>query len=153
MPDGDVADRVVLRELTRDDLPLVLAWRSNPLVYEHFREQDGPLSWEEHQSWFESRSTDRRDAVIEYDGRPVGVVSIDESRAVSIYLGEVSARGQGIASAALEAVVDDADDILSAEVHAHNEPSQRLFERCGFSLAECDGDWKQYEYDPAYATR
>jgi hypothetical protein len=32
------------RPIREDELELLLAWQSNPLIYEHFREQDGPLS-------------------------------------------------------------------------------------------------------------
>jgi hypothetical protein len=51
---------VSLKPVTLDDLELLLAWRSNPRIYEHFRGQDGSLKWEAHVAWFANRDADRR---------------------------------------------------------------------------------------------
>lgn len=136
--------------LSDDDLELVLAWRSNPHVYRHFRNQDGPLKWEDHVSWFESRPEDRYDYVLQFAGRRVGVVSLDADDAVSVYLGDVDARGQGVGTNAVEWLCDRFDDRapLRAEIHEPNTRSQRLFERCGFTRRGRDGEWLQYEYSP-----
>ena len=68
--------------LGRDDIELVFAWRSNSEIHRHFRRQDELLDWHEHVTWFESRSSDRHDFVIHYDGRRVGVVSLDTDDSV-----------------------------------------------------------------------
>lgn len=132
------------------DLELVLAWRSNPLVYEHAREQDGPLEWSAHRRWFETRPDDCVDFVVRYVDRRVGVVSLDERSYVTIYLGEVSARGRGVASRSLRWLCDRFEDRgeLRAEVAADNAASRRLFERCGFEQYERDDGWLHYKYDP-----
>lgn len=136
--------------LTKNELDIVLAWRSNPEVYRHFRQQDGPLSWEEHVEWFESRPGNRQDFVIEFGGRRVGVVSLDEDEEVGIYLGDISARKQGVASAGLEWLCTAFSDRapLYAEIHQENEPSRRLFEKCGFHQCSRDGEWIKYRFDP-----
>ena len=95
---------VRLRPARTADLPLLLAWRSNPRIYEHFRGQEGPLVWESHVRWWESRR-DRKDWIIVVEdtlgGRPVGSIyatDLDqEAPELGLYIGEVSAWGKGIA--------------------------------------------------------
>lgn len=136
--------------LERDDLELVLAWRSNPEIYRHFRLQNNPLEWHEHVTWFESRSPNRHDFMIHYDERRVGVVSIDSDDEVGIYLGDFSAHGHGIATASLGWLCNRFEDRtpLFAEIHEENAASKRLFNRCGFQQRDTDGEWLQYIYDP-----
>jgi len=136
--------------LNRDDLELVLAWRSNPEIYRYFRQQDGPLDWEEHVNWFESRSPERYDFVIHYDGRRVGVVSLDASNRVGIYIGDFSAHNQGVATNTLDWLCDRFKDRtpLIAEIHKSNASSKQLFIRCGFQQQGCEGQWLRYVYDP-----
>jgi RimJ/RimL family protein N-acetyltransferase len=139
-----------LAPLTERDLELVLAWRSHPDIYAHFRQQDSPLAWDEHRSWFESRDPDRHDFVISFSGRRVGVVNIDATDEVGILLGDFSAHGNGVATATLEWVCDRFADRtpLFAEIYDENESSKRLFERCGFQQQHSDGEWNHYSYDP-----
>jgi len=132
-----------------EDLELVLAWRSNPKIYHHFRRQDSPLEWEDHLSWYESRAADRHDFIIHYDGRRVGVVSITASEEISIYLGDFAAHGQGVATGALRWLCERFEhrSPLFAEIHEENVPSKRLFEDCGFQPDGRDGEWVQYSYE------
>ena len=138
-----------LRPLNWEDLELVLAWRSNPEIYQHFRLQEGPLNWSEHVKWYESRDTDRHDFIIQYSNRRVGVVSIDSTDEIGIYLGDFSAHGQGVATTALKwacARFSERKPLL-AEVHEENKASRRLFERCGFEQTNKNGSWIEYTYD------
>jgi RimJ/RimL family protein N-acetyltransferase len=134
----------------RGDLELLLAWRSNPDIYRHFRRQSGPLDWDEHVRWFESRPPERHDFLVPYSGRRVGVVSVDKMDEVGIYLGDHSARGQGVATAALNWLCARFNERapLFAEIHENNEASNRLFERCGFRRTGRENGWLQYAYDP-----
>lgn len=145
---GDCSIRV--SPLERGDLELVLAWRSHPEIYRHFRLQDEPLEWDEHVTWFESRSDDRYDFVIQYDNRRVGVISIDGNDEVGIYLGDFSAHGQGIATSALNWLCDRFNERtpLFAEVHKENDRSKKVFKRCGFQNRTIDDEWLKYSYDP-----
>ncbi len=144
----DRPQAVRVTPLERSDLELVLAWRSNPEIYQHFRRQDGPLDWSEHVTWYESRSPDRHDFVIHYEDRRVGVVSLDADDEVSIYLGDFSAYGCGVATASLGWLCDRLEQRapLKAEIHDENDASKRLFERCGFQKDDRDGAWLQYLY-------
>ena len=139
-----------IEPLEQADLELVLAWRSHPQIYAHFRQQNSPLDWEEHSSWFKSRDEDRYDFMISFDGRRVGVVNIDASNEVGIFLGDFSAHGQGVATAALEWLCHRFADRapLFAEIHDENEASKRLFKQCGFYRCGRDGEWIQYTYGP-----
>lgn len=139
-----------IRPIERDDLELLLAWRSNINIYRHFRAQNEPLEWEEHVTWYESRPDSRYDFLIQYDGRRVGVVSISSDDEVGIYLGDLSAHGHGLATAALEWICDRFENRipLTAEVHKNNEPSKRLFKRCGFKKSDTERDWILYIYEP-----
>lgn len=132
-----------------EDLELVLAWRSNPKIYHHFRRQDTPLEWESHLLWYESRSDTRHDFIIHYEGRRVGVVSITECEKVSIYLGDFAARGQGVATGALRWLRERFKNRspLIAEIHEENVSSKRLFKRCGFQPHGRDGEWVVYSYE------
>ena len=144
------SELINISPLKRDDLELVLAWRSNPEIYRHFRQQDNPLEWEEHVRWFKSRPSERYDFIIHYDDRRVGVISLDASDKVSIYIGDFSARNQGIATAVLDWLCNRFDDRtpLFAEIHEANEASQRLFVRCRFQKQDSNGEWLRYVYDP-----
>ena len=103
---------VRLEEATEKDLPLMMAWRSNPLVYQGFFQQNAPLDWDEHVKWFRSRNQDWRTFIAwlriepfppfsnceDYD-RPIGVVTIGQldhwSPEIGYYIGEVSLWGHG----------------------------------------------------------
>lgn len=140
---------VRITPMSEEDLELVCAWRSNPNIYRHFRQQQGPLEWDSHVEWFHSRSDDRHDFIIQYDGRRVGVVSIDASNEVGVLLGDFSARGQGVATTALNWLCGRFSERapLRAEIQEENHASKRLFERCGFEKASQEGNWIQYVYD------
>jgi RimJ/RimL family protein N-acetyltransferase len=132
------------------DLELVLAWRSNPKIYRHFRRQNAPLNWESHLLWYESRKANRHDFIIHYENRRVGVVSITATEEISIYIGDFSAHRHGVATAALGWICKrfESRSPLIAEIHKDNSPSRRLFEGCGFQQRGRDGEWIKYSYEP-----
>lgn len=137
---------VTLRPLSPSDLDLVLAWRSNPKIYEHFEEQDSPIDWETHLTWYASRPPNQIDLMICYQGRRVGIVNVDSDGDVSIYVGEVALWDNGIAKAALQQLIERVDRKLTARVHESNERSRALFESVGFELVCRDGEWHDYSY-------
>lgn len=106
---------VMLRKAIEQDLPLMMAWRSNPLVYEEgCYTQSSPLTWEEHYTWWCSRGRWWRFFIIQInDGettRDVGVVNFGQldnwNPELNYYLGEVSLWNQGIATEALKMGLD-----------------------------------------------
>jgi RimJ/RimL family protein N-acetyltransferase len=142
------SNKVWVRPMSKDDLELVLAWRSHPDIYQFFRDQTGPLAWSEHKKWFNTKPTTRDDFVIRYQNRRVGVISLDANNFVSVYIGEQNLWGDGIATRALywlcQRYKSEVDEI-KAEIHKNNEPSQHLFQKCGFQRTDDDdGDWLYY---------
>jgi hypothetical protein len=136
-----------LREMERRDLELVMAWRCHPEIYHYFRSQTGRLGWIEHIEWFESMPEDAHQYMIEWQGRRVGVTGISEDNELSIYLGDASAREEGIATAAVRWMCEQYEDRmpLTAEVNRNNEASKQLFDKVGFRRVSIDGDWELYE--------
>jgi RimJ/RimL family protein N-acetyltransferase len=142
------SDQLYVSPLERDDLEIVLAWRSNPEIYRYFREQNSPLSWKEHIEWFESRNSDRYDFMIHYEDRRVGVISLSSDREVTIYLGDFSVHDEGIATRSLNWLCErfNHKTPIYAEVHKDNMNSIHLFQSCGFRVDAETDSWKRYKY-------
>jgi len=131
------------RPATTDDLELMMAWRSHPELYQNFYKQDGPIEWEGHIEWWESRKN-RRDWIItirEKDRwRDIGnlnVSSLDtELPEIGVYIGEITFWGKGIATEAVHFGVDwlreQGYQAVRARILDSNEPSQRVFKKVGF---------------------
>jgi RimJ/RimL family protein N-acetyltransferase len=80
----------------------------------------------------------------------VGVVGLNSNDEITIYIGDFSAQGKGVATAAINWLKDRFNNRtpLIAEVHTENKSSQGLFQNCGFQETDrCDG-WIMYEYRP-----
>jgi ribosomal-protein-alanine N-acetyltransferase len=139
-------DSLRLTPVTEDDYELLMAWRSHPDVYKHFSQQSGPLVWEEHYRFWNSRQ-DRIDWIINYnDGirdRKVGSINVaslsSESPEIGIFIGEVTLMGKGIGKAALGLVLEwlerEGYDRACAHISKQNTTSQRLFSSHGFKIA------------------
>lgn len=148
---------VEFRPATEGDLELLLAWRSHPDVYENFYVQSGPLDWDEHVSWWNSRSA-RRDWIITVneDGRwrDVGIVNVSDLDTnfpkVGVYVGEVTLWGRGVASDAVEFAVEwlksEEYSAAKARILDQAEASRRVFEKAGFERVgearECEGEYR-----------
>lgn len=141
--------QIRVHPISREDLELILAWRSHPEIYRHFRNQTEPLTWSEHLSWFESRDSTRHDFLIHYGGRRVGVVGLSANDEITIYIGEFSARGKGIATDAVNWLKNRFKSRipLTAEVYEDNKSSKNLFRSCGFCVdSRCKG-WVKFIYN------
>jgi len=105
---------IFIRDATLADRVLVMAWRSNPLVYAGFYQQKTPLKWEEHKNWWAGRNQDWREFIIVLvegtEMRDVGVVTISQldhwSPEVGYFIGEVSLWGKGIGREAVSLALD-----------------------------------------------
>ena len=143
---AQVDDRafVFLREATDDDMPLVMAWRSNPLVWEGYYSQKRPLEWQEHRTWWQSRNADWKKFIImliEDDfARPVGMVHIGQmdnwSPEIGYTIGEISLWGRGIGREAIkqscEWLKDKGFKYAHTTILNENMRSIRLVESLGF---------------------
>jgi RimJ/RimL family protein N-acetyltransferase len=135
-----------LRPIRLADLELIMAWRSDPDIYEQLLQQEEPLHWEEHLNWFAERPDRREDFMITYNGRRVGVISINQDNMISIYVGEKSVWGNGIGTMAVEWLCNyyAGDRTPRTIVGANNVRSQSIFENLNFTQVDERGD--KYEY-------
>jgi RimJ/RimL family protein N-acetyltransferase len=140
--------QVHVSPISREDLELILAWRSHPEIYRHFRDQTEPLTWSEHLSWFKSRDSTQHDFLIHYGGRHVGVVGLNTNSEITIYIADFSAQGEGVATAAINWLKKRFNNRtpLIAEVDAKNESSQHLFQKCGFRETNRSNGWIIFVY-------
>ena len=145
---GVSPERVRLRPLMAEDLPLLLAWRQDSEVMRHMPSAPEAPAWEDQvATWKDSRGvagTWRYMVLVEGDQgdplqeRPVGTTHLHMDGEVGVIIGEKQLWGQGVASAALR------ETLLVREVfgqdrgrpwaviHPDNKRSRRLFEGLGF---------------------
>ena len=129
-----------LRKAVEVDLPLIMAWRSNPLIYQGFYQQTKPLTWEEHIDWWHSRNQDWREFVITLDDRAIGVVSIGQldhwSPEIGYLIGEISLWGMGYGKEAVKLACEwlkfEGRQYAHTTILDNNERSIRLIKSLGF---------------------
>ena len=122
-------------------LVLMMAWRSNPLVYEGFYSQTKPLTWDEHIQFWNSRPSSWRAFIIFYEDRPVGLVNVGQlehwSPEIGYYIGETTLWGKGIGKEAVEEAMryikkTHGKEYCHTTVKKDNERSIRLLKSLGF---------------------
>ncbi len=94
---------VTIREATQEDWELIMAWRSNPLVYEGKYSQKKPLTWEEHYTFMTTRGRWWRWFIILVNDfkttRKVGVVTLAQldnwNPEINSYISEVTLNDSG----------------------------------------------------------
>jgi RimJ/RimL family protein N-acetyltransferase len=98
---------VSIRTFREDDIQLKIDWINDPRVNQHLH-YELPLEYEKTYKWFLNaiQNKNRFDGVIEYYGKPVGIVGVTnvdyEKKCAEDYLviGDVSCWGKGIATKA-----------------------------------------------------
>ncbi len=153
-----------LRPMTIEDADQLLRWRNSPDVARWMLD-DSPISERDHIAWLQARVSSPADRywIIESGGHDVGLVHLDDvesddrSASWGFYIGEPSARGRGVATAALTRVLEIAFDELRlsrvrAEVLDFNTPSLALHERLGFTRAGEQGNRVLFERVVSVAT-
>lgn len=135
---------IFLRNAHESDLPLIMAWRSNPLCYQGFYTQKQPLSWEEHINWWKSRNKDWREfLIVLVEGthvRDIGIVTIGQldhwSPEVGYVIGEVSLWGKGFGKEAVRLACDwlrmMGKEYCHTTIKDKNLRSIRLIKNLGF---------------------
>lgn len=135
-----------IRRASFDDLELMLSWQSNPRVYGNTPHQDDPLDWEDYIKWFCTRSPKRRDFLIEYHERRVGVVSIAVDGHIGVHIGEVALWNGGVASKALNLACAEVNDrSLYSKVHKSNYEIRSMFRECGFESTGKEREFNIYQ--------
>lgn len=137
-----------LRKATEDDLPLMLAWRNNPVVNVGFYTQGTNkevIDWVTHVDWFQNRNKDWRTFIImssDYYRRPIGVVTIGQldhwQPEIGYYIGEIGLWGQGYGTEAVKLALNYIRNYGRKSVHTTvletNERSLRLLKSLGFKV-------------------
>lgn len=138
-------ERLLIRPMRADDAPALWAATEEP----ESRRLTGTHQWftlEQIEAWCASRDeqTDRWDLVIEdpVDGSWLGELAVNEwdpdNRSCSIRIAlEPHARGRGVGSEAMRAVIDELFAVtpvhrLALEVYAFNPRAIAVYERLGF---------------------
>jgi RimJ/RimL family protein N-acetyltransferase len=134
---------VKLSPATHNDLELIMAWRSHPNIYHYFKQQNAPLTWEEH-SGFWHRRKNREDFIVELreNGawRKVGTINVNnldsDMPEIGILIGELTLQGKGVGGQSLKLCLDWLKIFgytkAKAVIHTDNKASQQIFLQAGF---------------------
>ena len=153
------SDRLKYREINEQDAERLVAWRSNPDVYQHFL-YPHKITIEEHLSWYREHYL-KDDARIDYIAcekeslQPVGVFGIKKVREQSVevsYLLKPDAQGKGYAKEAVAWLIQEAKNKwkakkVLAEVHRLNYSSIKLVEHLDFKQVAAHDEFLVYEKD------
>jgi UDP-4-amino-4,6-dideoxy-N-acetyl-beta-L-altrosamine N-acetyltransferase len=144
---------VTLKRLKEKHLELVRSWRNNPKIQQYMYSSNY-ISEEDQIKWFNSIKNDHTKLyyVIHYDDIPVGVVNltnidiINKKCSWGLYIGDMSFRGKGIASAVEQKIFHKVFNKiklnrLEGEVFADNTNVIKLHEKNGFKK---EGYHEQY---------
>jgi RimJ/RimL family protein N-acetyltransferase len=134
-----------LRASKEKDLELIMAWRSNSLVYQEFPCQHSPLAFEEHYNWWKSQKNWRQWIISYGEGkyaRDVGEVNVQNLNTdcpeIGYLIGEIPLWGKGVGKQAVNKALDwlrkKGYKKVSAKVLDKNEGSKRLLYNLGFKL-------------------
>ena len=133
--------QVSLKPLSKEDLPLLLAWAWISEVWEYMptSRRGERLTWEKHNKWFSERKW-RSDWKIIVDGRAVGSIHISnmdlDYPEIGLYIAEIPLWGEGVGRRAIELVlklyITMKKPGLHAVIHPNNKRSIRLFTGLGF---------------------
>jgi RimJ/RimL family protein N-acetyltransferase len=148
---------VSLIPMSEVDLELVMAWRSHPEAYRYFREQQRPLTWQEHWTFWQNRRN-REDYIINVQEknkkRKVGNINLSQLNTpqpeIGIIIGELTLYGKGVASQAvklgLHRLVDLGHVQARVTINRNNPASQAVFKKFGFKKdpEQKDIEWEHY---------
>ena len=150
-------ERLRLSDMTEEDAPFVVEWRSDPDVYRFFVSPH-KITLEEHLNWFRTRyrfDNDRYDWVaFSKENEPVGIFGArredehSETAEVS-YILSPKHYGKGYAGEAVERIIAFCREqwecvTVIAEIHKNNIRSLGFIKRLGFELQSENGDFVIY---------
>lgn len=136
-----------LREIEREDIPVINAWRSSKELIEHlgapfrFINREIDLKWFE--NYMQNRSTNIRCSILDEEEKVIGLVSltnidrINQAAIFHIMIGDRSQRGKGVGSFATKEILRHAFydmnlNRVELSVLEKNERAIRLYEKIGF---------------------
>lgn len=124
----------------KTDLELLMAWRSNPLIYKYFHLQNSPLNWSEHYKYWKSQKNTIHWIILYFQNntwRKIGSIYISnlssQKPEIGLFIGEVTLQGKGIGTESLKKAVDwlrtKGHKKVLARVHKKNIASRNLMEK------------------------
>ena len=156
-------EKVSLRPISREDTPLIVAWRNKPSVYRHFIFRQ-PFTPQLHENWLKTKVDTGQ--VIQYiimenpRRRPIGSVyyrdvdPVNESAEYGIFIGEEDALGRGLGTETARLFTRFGLDVLklhriSLRVLGGNDIARRSYEKAGFvtegvfrDMVKLDGEYR-----------
>ena len=137
-------DKICIRKFNINDVENKVKW-INDSANNKYLHYNLPLEYEKTIEWFKRTEslTTRLDAVIEYEGIPVGLIGLlgidmtNKKAEYYICMGEQSFKGRGIAKTASNLLVEYAFETLGLNkiylyTERENDAAQKLFEKLGF---------------------
>lgn len=139
-------DNVYLRSITYDDTPMVVKWRNQENVIKYFIYR-GEFTAQTHETWLkekvETGKVDQFVVCMKDTDEPIGCTYIrdidllNKKAEYGVFIGEESARGQGIGKEILNLTVNYAFSVrhlhkVYARVIESNKASLYTFLHCGF---------------------
>jgi len=151
-------ERLLLRDINRQDVSFIVKWRSNPQVYRffvspHVISVDEHLQWYHSQYIFDKNRFDWMACMVE--GTPVGIFGVkrgqeNDREAEVSYLLAPEQYGKGYATEAVEELLRFCRDdwkcqFVNAEIHRKNHNSIKLVEKLGFKYESTNGTFNWYK--------
>ena len=156
-------EKVSLRPISREDTPLIVAWRNKLSVYRHFIFRQ-PFTPPLHENWLRTKVDTGQ--VIQYiilenpSRRPIGSVYyrdvdlVNESAEYGIFIGEEDCLGRGLGTETARLFTRFGLDVLkmhriSLRVLGGNDIARRSYEKAGFvtegvfkDMVKLDGEFR-----------
>lgn len=156
---------ICLRTLKHCDLGRTLMWMQDPDIYRPFLRPE-PVTQQQHLIWFETARLDPQQCLfaIDFKGTHVGNTGLkgidlpSRSAEFWLYIGEKSAHGLGIATAATRLLLKHAFETLALDrvwlrVATDNRAAQNVYLNVGFTIKATVQDDASLEGRPTSCLR
>lgn len=140
-------EKVILRAIEREDQEFLKEMINDPELEKLVVGWSFPVSLEMQMQWYEKQKNDLRNLryIIEADGERIGLATIKnidwKNRTAShgIKLANINMRGKGYGKDTVFTIMKYAFEELQlnrlyGSILEYNEPSRRLYEKCGWSI-------------------
>ena len=150
-----VGNKVVLRAIEEEDLPLLHIWANDPEIWRMLTNWYFPISKKEQKKWFENlslNSVNQRFGIhVEGEGL-IGTANLmdinwkDRNARQGIMIGQKHLRGRGYGEDTIRTIMKYAFEELclnrlDANIIAYNKPSLGVYEKCGWKREGIRKDW------------
>ena len=139
------SERLLLRGIEEADAETIVRWRSDPQVYQYFKNPH-EITIEEHLNWFKNSYNENKDrydwmGIEKRTNKKIGVFGLyrEKTKAEVNYLVAPDAQQKGFATEAIKQLISFAvsewgcNEVV-AEIHENNLPSLKLIEKLCFQL-------------------